>query len=392
MLEIALDWKSPLATHRERRLVQIGPAEVARMGRAGETAAADSNGWRTVNGGLAVPPAVDEALRLVVARRRFEGADIAGLPTRPRVGRFYPRAFLRGMASSPELGRQPMRCLMEDADSVRLDLNHPMAGRDIWLRARTIAELSPALGGPRPLPLAASLDGGPGMQARLPDTATDFCADDPFARRDSRPDGLFYERPRLVHHIDDLARAHIAQVYSRYLNADMAVLDLMASWDSHLPNTCDGARITGLGLNAEELKANPRLAEHAVHDLNEDPLLPFDDAAFDAVLCAVSLEYLVRPIEVFRDVRRVLRPGGPFILTLSERWFPPKAIRLWAELHPFERMGLALDYFERAGGYVELETESIRGWPRPSGDRYADRLAFSDPIYAVSGRRDPGRF
>ena len=32
-------------------------------------------------------------------------------------------------------------------------------------------------------------------------------------------------------------------------------------------------------------------------------------------------------------------------MTFSDRWFPTKAIELWSELHPFERMGLVLDYF-----------------------------------------------
>lgn len=51
----------------------------------------------------------------------------------------------------------------------------------------------------------------------------------------------------------------------------------------------------------------------------------------------------------------------------------------WPMLHPFERLGLALDYFRRSGGFTGFSTETARGWPRPEGGKYADLL------YAVRG-------
>jgi SAM-dependent methyltransferase len=165
----------------------------------------------------------------------------------------------------------------------------------------------------------------------------------------------------------------------------MRVLDLMSSWVSHLPDPID-LHVTGLGLNAAELAQNPRLAERTVHDLNENPALPYPDAHFDAVVCTASVEYLVRPLEVFRAVRRVLRPGAPLVLTFSERWFPPKAIQLWPAIHPFERVGLVLRYFRAAGGFGVLGSETARGWPRPEDDKYAGQFPDADPLYAVWGR------
>ena len=81
------------------------------------------------------------------------------------------------------------------------------------------------------------------------------------------------------------------------------------------------------------------------------PTLPFPDAHFDAVLCALSVEYLTDPLAVFREVRRVLRPGGPFLVTFSNRWFMGKVTQLWTRLHEFERMGLVLRHFQDAGGF-----------------------------------------
>jgi SAM-dependent methyltransferase len=165
------------------------------------------------------------------------------------------------------------------------------------------------------------------------------------------------------------------------------VLDLMTSWHSHLPAALGAAHVTGLGMSQAELDANPALAERVVHDLNRDPALPFPDAAFDAVICTVSVEYLVEPFAVFRDIARVLRPGGRIVVTFSNRWFPPKAIAVWTDLHEFERPGLVLEYLLESDRFTDLNTWSLRGLPRPADDPYADRLRLSDPVHAVWATR-----
>jgi len=108
---------------------------------------------------------------------------------------------------------------------------------------------------------------------------------------------------------------------------------------------------------------------------------------FDAALCSLSVEYLVDPMAVFAEISRVLRPGGQFIVTFSNRWFPPKAVAIWSELHEFERMGLVLEYFLRSGEFSHLHTYSMRGLPRPRGDKYFPDLMYSDSVYAVWGQK-----
>jgi len=233
------------------------------------------------------------------------------------------------------------------------------------------------------------------MQGRADDRPTDFWSDLPFARLDPRPDSTFYGQPRFVDHIDRYAIAAIRTLYCRVIagtmgNTPLRVLDLMASWHSHLPAVItDTAEVTGLGMSQAELDANPMLARRVVHDLNQDPRLPFSDAAFDAVICTVSVEYLIDPFAVLRDIARVLRPGATIIITFSNRWFPPKAIAIWAALHEFERPGLVLEYLSESGCYTDLNTWSLRGLPRPADDQYADRLPLSDPVHAVWATRGP---
>jgi SAM-dependent methyltransferase len=119
-----------------------------------------------------------------------------------------------------------------------------------------------------------------------------------------------------------------------------------------------------------------------------DPRLPFDSNSYDLVLCSLSVEYLTSPWDVFSDLARVVKPGGHVVVTFSNRWFEPKAIRIWNELHEFERMGLVLEYFKESRTFDDLRTYSVRGLPRPADDKYSGQIPFSDPVYAVWGRRE----
>lgn len=60
-------------------------------------------------------------------------------------------------------------------------------------------------------------------------------------------------------------------------------------------------------------------------------------------------------------------------------------MQIWTELLDFERLGLTLEYFLREGGFVDLETFSARGWPRPPEDKYFPQVRVSDPVFAAWG-------
>lgn len=214
----------------------------------------------------------------------------------------------------------------------------------------------------------------------------DFFSDNPFFRDDEKPDASFYSNERIVSHIDETARRNLSELYGKRIKRQSLVLDLMSSWQSHLPDDLAIEGLHGLGMNRDELAANPRLSEYRVHDLNLDPSLPYGEGAFDTVICSLSVEYLIRPFDVFKEVYRVLKPGGQFIVTFSNRWFPTKAIGLWAGLHEFERMGLVMEYF-LASGFGDIETLSLRGFPRPYTDDYFPALKQSDPLYLVQGAK-----
>jgi SAM-dependent methyltransferase len=161
----------------------------------------------------------------------------------------------------------------------------------------------------------------------------------------------------------------------------------MSSWTSHIPSENHLGKLTGLGLNEEELQANKQLSDYVIHDLNVNPKLPFNDNTYDTVVCTVSVEYITRPLEVFEEINRILKPGGYFLVTFSDRWFPPKVVKIWQEMHEFERIGLVTEYFLASEKYRNIETFSIRGLPRPPDDKYYGQRWGSDPVYCVAGAK-----
>ena len=311
------------------------------------------------------------------------------LELEPRLGRFYPKGVFENIPGNFRSNFQPCRIVGLDDASITTDFNHPLATRplDVDLRVLNIWEAGQEHGGRCNDIIETLASNGPGMQGRYPDLATDFWSDDAFARSDDSPDERFYTQPRLVDHLDKSCSRQIAELYSRLLPHDGAILDLMSSWVSHLPEDFSAARITGLGMNRHELEQNPLLGEVLVHDLNHQPRLPFDDRVFDGIICTASIEYLVSPSAVFEELARTLKPGAPLVITFSNRWFPPKAIKAWGNAHEFERMGMVLEYFLNNGRFDGLHSYSLRGLPRPQDDRYADQLLLSDPVYAVWGFR-----
>ncbi len=209
-----------------------------------------------------------------------------------------------------------------------------------------------------------------------------------FRRQDESDDALFYARDRLVPHLDATALQTVEELIGRVVTPDRPViLDLMASWDSHLPATVDPGRVVGLGLNANELAANEALDDYVIHDLNRDPRLPFDDEVFDAVICTVSVDYLTRPVQVFREVGRVLRPYGFFLIIFSNRWFEPKVTDVWRRTGEVDRVYLVEDWLRAAESFGPGEVFVSKGKPRPRDDKYFDSGLPSDPIYAVYARK-----
>lgn len=384
---MAVDWTSGNISHQDRFYVH-------RL-----------NCWRDLLPGSFLEKALPELADGPVTRRFSPGEllpdyDPALVRTLPRQsidmafdrihpGRCYPQGVVRGIPGVFRGNMVPFRCLDKQDAAIRGDFNHALAGVPLTItltgltRQKSRVERGGACTDWMDLLLS-----GPGMQARndrFPGLMTALSPTD-FQREDESRDTAFYEKKRLVHHVDTRAAQTLADWYAKTLPGGGRVLDLMAGWASHLPDRGWAAEVHGIGLNSRELSANRALTGFTVQDLNRQPVLAFPDHWFDTVVCSLSVEYLTDPVAVFREVRRVLSPGGRFIVTFSNRWFPEKSISLWPDLHEFERLGLVLDFFSAAGGFHDLSTVSFRGDPRPTNDRYYPGIRCSDPIFGVTGR------
>lgn len=190
-----------------------------------------------------------------------------------------------------------------------------------------------------------------------------------FDRQDESPDGWFYDQPRIVTHIDDRAISAVGKVYEQ-LGVGGRVLDVCSSWISHLRTPPDA--LVCQGMNAEELAANEMAVGGAVVDLNQQPALPFADAAFDSAICCVSVDYLTQPLEVFDEVARVLRPGGVWVHVFSNRCFATKAIRGWLSTDDQGHLAIVSEYYRRSVG-----------WTEPRSAVVIEPGRGGDPLYAV---------
>eukprot|EP00933_Yihiella_yeosuensis_P024856 TRINITY_DN19272_c4_g1_i1.p1 TRINITY_DN19272_c4_g1~~TRINITY_DN19272_c4_g1_i1.p1 ORF type:complete len:294 (-),score=36.86 TRINITY_DN19272_c4_g1_i1:66-875(-) len=195
-------------------------------------------------------------------------------------------------------------------------------------------------------------------------------------RQDESEDGKFYSQPRFVTHIDDRAIDAIKKYYASSFRPGAAVLDICSSWISHFPEDFAPNRAVGLGLNAEELAANKQLTEWKQHDLNQNPVLPFGDNEFDFVVNVVSVDYLIHPKEIFKEIYRVLKPGGLAIMSFSNRFFPTKAISIWFDIRPVERCQVVSWYY-KFSGFTDIVARDITNGP--SRD--------TDPMHVVQGQK-----
>ena len=198
-------------------------------------------------------------------------------------------------------------------------------------------------------------------------------------RVDESDDAIFYSEPRLVKHIDPSACNALTDYFRVVLPTHGDILDLMSSCVSHLPDDHGYKNVIGLGMNEVELRENPQLTDFVIHNLSTNPKLPFDKNSFDACIITVSVQYLVYPISVFKEIARVLRSNCPCIISFSNRCFPTKAIAIWHQLSDEGHAQLVGHYFDASKSYKPYEIVDLS----PKG-------GHTDPLYIVHANTNAG--
>jgi FKBP-type peptidyl-prolyl cis-trans isomerase 2 len=210
----------------------------------------------------------DERCIYNVQERQIKALSPQANPIQPRFGRFYPLGILNKVAGVYPNNMTPFRCVAANGDGIKADANHPLTDKPFQFKAtiKDVREKFEEHGGTSIDWVETALS-GPGMQTRVNGSPTNFFTNHPFRREDENPDRRFYAQPRLVQHIDATAIDTISQLYSKLVQPQGKVLDLMSSWVSHLPQDLSLKSVTGLGMNRAELQANDRLSDYCVHDL-----------------------------------------------------------------------------------------------------------------------------
>jgi SAM-dependent methyltransferase len=385
-IEFSLQWESSYATHNDRSYVKkvdfwrdLFPQSLKEKL---EILSPGATVTERYDAGVLVQPYDQWQIKTVKMNQLKNDLDKNITPV---VGKFYPQGWAWKGLNCFQQNTIPFRVVDCHEELFIAETNHPLSRYPLTVSARLMEILQPPLrkGGECKDLAELITEGGPGMQIPYQWSGNKTYSPYPFTRRNNGEDSDFYKQARMIQHLDDSALSQVANLYSTLLTPGTKVLDLMSSCSSHLPDSHKACKVTGLGLNEEELLSNPNLSNHVVHDLNQDPTLPFADNSFDAVICTSSIEYLVQPLEVLAEIARITVPGGLFVTTFSDRWFPGKEIVPWAEMHRFERLGLVLDYYLKVKKFENVHTESIRGLPRPYTDRHIAQTRISDPIFAV---------
>ncbi|MEM6446028.1 MAG: class I SAM-dependent methyltransferase [Cyanobacteria bacterium P01_D01_bin.123] len=208
------------------------------------------------------------------------------------------------------------------------------------------------------------------------------------SKLDESDDTYFYDVPRFVNHVDNAFIMQLTELYRQILPTHGHVFDMMSSWVSHLPAEMEFAEVVGHGMNEEELARNPRLDRYFMQNLNQKQLFPLEDSSFDAVLNAVSVQYLQYPEAIFAEIWRVLKPGGVAIVSFSNRMFYQKAIQVWRDGSDASHVQLVCKYFESVPGFDSIEVAKRTGRSLQGSTGFLSFLRPpNDPFFAVIARK-----
>lgn len=236
-------------------------------------------------------------------------------------------------------------------------------------------------------------------------------------RADESDDDDFYDQARFVTHIDDHAIDVLKTYYAQDLPRRGRILDLCSSWISHFPPDLEEAAVAtvkrgsseresdvtgakdndleviGLGMNDQELKANPVLSDRILQNLNKKPELPQSLAPLDATTCVVSIDYLTRPLEVLSSIRTLTNSGGTVHLVISNRCFPTKAVGRWLRVSEEERLRMVGEYLWFSGWRNIEVVEVSDGKSEGNVGGLMGMMGFEgrvDPLWVVRGTKVEG--
>ena len=155
---------------------------------------------------------------------------------------------------------------------------------------------------------------------------------------DENNDEEFYSEPKFVYHLDENFRKNLSYVYKNEITEYSTVLDLMSSWDSYLPKEIKYKKVIGHGLNRKELERNKIFDSYWIQNFNLNQEIPLDQGSVDYCLMVAAWQYLQYPENLTKEIIRILKNQGKFIIAFSNRAFWHKTPNIWTSSTEEERV------------------------------------------------------
>jgi SAM-dependent methyltransferase len=129
----------------------------------------------------------------------------------------------------------------------------------------------------------------------------------------------------------------------------------------------------------DEMLCNSSLTEHYVQDLNKAPDLVshFGKGTVNAVICNLSVQYILKTMELLQQILQVLVPGGTVHFTWVEDVFAEKS---WAASRNWERQEITKfisSWFFALDGF-----ENVQEWLLAHGNDLEHQLTYLTCIEA----------
>ena len=157
-----------------------------------------------------------------------------------------------------------------------------------------------------------------------------------------------------------------------------------------------GCKITGIDINANGIETAKKAAQTteavSVHYQLADveKPLPFEDEAFDSIMCMDSINHFHDRLAVLREWQRVLRPGGRIVFTDPVVITGPISNAELAERSSigffiFMPVGWTVNYLRQAGFHLIKREDVTANIELTSGRRYAARAKHREALIKIEG-------
>lgn len=141
-------------------------------------------------------------------------------------------------------------------------------------------------------------------------------------------------------------------------NKTVLSTSIVGVFQQHIKNNVpDGASVLEVGdLN------NLFAASGKSFDISSvDGPLPYESNSYDRIVISSGLESLANPRNLFRDIWRILKPGGTCITCFSGKNYSPseKSAKMWTTMNDEQKIWIAGSYFHYSAG---AGWETIEGY------------------------------